>query len=157
MATQTPHAPAEDGFERVRGGLVLLIAASALGDLLAMWAGRSLLAAALTALLLTAVLMLGAWRPRGGGPLRIWYALALVAWLICFAAMHWLPADTQRLVLGLPPATAAALLGLWLAPLLLVTLPYVLHFNTAVLDAADLAALEAAAAPESAARAETRP
>ena len=60
MATQPPHAPAEDGFERVRGGLVLLIAASALGDLLAMWAGRSLLAAALTALLLTAVLMLGA-------------------------------------------------------------------------------------------------
>lgn len=128
--------------ERLRSLTVAGLGLALLSCALAMALNATLAAAAAVSLILTLSAVLGALRPEGLGPFGPWFVAALGAWLLAFAGMHWLPSDTQTLVLGLPPATAAAVYLLWPAPLLLVTLPYCLYFERAVLKPADLDSLQ---------------
>lgn len=117
------------GDPRVQDALVAALGLALTGLLGALWIGASLVAGALVSLILTLTLALGALREGRLGPFGPWLAAALLAWLAAFTLMHVLPADTATLWLGLPPATAVAVYGLWPAPLVLVTLPYALHFQ----------------------------
>lgn len=100
---------------------------------------------------LTLVLVLGA--TKGGdrgdlGPFAPWFAASFLVWVLAFAAMHLLPQTTTSpddLWLGLPPATAAMVYGLWIAPLVTATLPYALHFDRFTLTEEQMATVEAAA------------
>lgn len=120
MSDNTPHA---------LGLLVSLVAAG-----ISMWLGLSLVFAWSCSLAMLLVIAMGARRRGSLGPFRPWLVAALVVWLLAFALMHAASSDSARLLLGLPPATAAAVYLLWPAPLLLVTLPYALHFDRHVLD-----------------------
>lgn len=101
---------------------------------------------------LVLLILLGAMKgPEGDpGPFAPWLALAGTAWLLAFAAMHLLPQTVEEaggaggLWLGLPPATAAMVYGLWIVPLFLATLPYALHFDRFTLTEEQLARLEEA-------------
>lgn len=130
---------------RLRHILVLALGAAFLACGLAMLAGATLVAAWCVSLILTLAASLGAVRESGLGPFKPFFIAALLVWLLAFALMHGLSASTAQLILGLPPATAASVFILWLAPLFLVTLPYSLYFDSSVLSAADLAALKEAA------------
>ena len=85
-------------------------------------------------LMLTLMLGLGASRNGTTGAFKPFLILALIAWLVSFSLLFTLSSSTDALVGGLPPATAAAVYGLWIAPLLLVTIPYALLFHKHVLD-----------------------
>lgn len=133
MRNPQPHtatnrlSPAESGTEG--HALILLIAASASLALFAIWLNHSLVQAATTSALLTSTLALGALHNGRLGPFRYWLSAALIIWLLTFCGMHLLPATVTQLWLGLPPATFVMLAGLWLGPLLCVTLPYAIHFK----------------------------
>ncbi len=142
METQTNAAAA-----RLRQILVLALGAAFLACGLAMLAGATLVAAWAVSLILTLAASLGAVRESGLGPFKPYFIAGLLVWLLAFALMHELSASTEQLILGLPPATAASVFILWLAPLFLVTLPYSLHFESGVLSAADLEALKGDADP----------
>lgn len=120
--------------ERRRNALVaafgLVLAATAL----AAWMGWPALLGWGTGTLVVLAAAIGAIRDGRLGILGWYLAAAELAYLLLFWLMLRLPADTGHLVGGLPPATAAAIYGLWLVGLLLVTLPYALHFGSAVLD-----------------------
>ena len=111
------------------GLLVSLVAAG-----ISMWLGLSLVFAWSYSLAMLLVIAMGARRRGSLGPFRPWLVAALVVWLLAFALMHAASSASAQLLLGLPPATAAAVYLLWPAPLLLVTLPYALHFDRHVLD-----------------------
>ena len=94
-------------------------------------------------LLLVLCCALGAARDGGTGPFRWWLGAALACWLVLFSMIHALPNDPAQLFLGFTQATAAAVYGLWLMPLVLVTLPYALHFHRATMDEETLRRIEA--------------
>jgi len=119
--------PIESGTEG--HALLLLIALSAPLALGALWLNASLVLAAAISLLLTGTLGLGALNNGRLGPFRYWFCAALIIWLLTFMGMHCLPSTADTLWLGLPPATCVMLIGLWLGPLLCVTLPYAIHFE----------------------------
>ena len=104
------------------GLLVSLVAAG-----ISMWLGLSLVFAWSYSLAMLLVIAMGARRRGSLGPFRPWLVAALVVWLLAFALMHAASSASAQLLLGLPPATAAAVYLLWPAPLLLVTLPYALY------------------------------
>ena len=110
------------------GLLVSLVAAG-----ISMWLGLSLVFAWSYSLAMLLVIAMGARRRGSLGPFR--------PWLLAFALMHAASSASAQLLLGLPPATAAAVYLLWPAPLLLVTLPYALHFDRHVLDDAAWASI----------------
>lgn len=96
---------------------------------------------------LTLLLLLGAMKRGAVGPVKPWLAASFAAWLAAFAGMHVLPqtaTSPDQLWLGLPPATAVMVYGLWLAPLFTATLPYALHFDRFTLNEEELARVEAA-------------
>lgn len=99
-----------------------------------MWLGLTLVFAWSISLSILLAVAMGARRQGSLGPFRGWLIAALLVWLLAFALMHAASSDAARLWWGLPPATAAAVYLLWPAPLLLVTLPYALHFDRHVLD-----------------------
>ncbi len=136
------------GAERLRNGLAVGLGCTFLACGLAMLAGASLVAAWSVSLILTLAASLGAVKDSGLGPFKPFFIAGLLVWLIAFALMHGLSSGTQQLFLGLPPATAASVFILWLAPLFLVTLPYGLYFDSAVLSAADLQELRDSADPD---------
>lgn len=107
----------------------------------AAFVGLSYIMAAGISLMLTLAAALGALRNESLGAFKPFLIAALIAWLLFFGLIHSLPNDPQRLFGGLTQATAAAVYGLWLAPLLLVTLPYAWLFHREVLDEDTLRAL----------------
>lgn len=109
---------------------------------LTMWFALTALFAWSVSLILVLAAAVGARRNGSLGPFRYWLVAALAVWIVAFALMHVASSDTARLILGLPPATAAAVYILWPAPLLLVTLPYAWHFHDHVLTDEDWAAIE---------------
>ena len=107
----------------------------------AAFVGLSYIMAAGISLMLTLAAALGALRNESLGTFKPFLIAGLLAWLLFFGLIHSLPNDPQRLFGGLTQATAAAVYGLWLAPLLLVTLPYAWLFHREVLDEDTLRAL----------------
>ncbi len=122
--------------------LVATMGLAFLGAGVAMFAGFSLAFAWCVSLILTLAVALGAARQGRLGPFTPFLVAALLVWIGAFTLMHLLPAGIERLVLGFPPATAAAMFLLWLLPVLTVTLPYGLLFERAVLDEAQVRELE---------------
>ena len=126
-----------------RDRLVAAIFLALIATTTAAFAGLSVIFAWGSSLLLVLCAALGASRDERLGPFRAWFAAALACWLLVFTLIHALPNDPTRLFGGLTWATAAAVYGLWLMPLLLVTLPYAIHFHGAVVDEATLRRIEA--------------
>lgn len=129
--------------ERQRDFLVACIFMALLLTSVGAFAGLTVIFAWGISLLLVLTCALGATRDGSSGPFRWWFGAALVCWLVLFGLIHSLPNDPDHLVMGFTHATAAAVYGLWLMPLLLVTLPYALHFHRATLDEATLRRIEA--------------
>lgn len=103
--------------------------------------GATFLMAAGTSLMLCFAAALGAVRHGRVGAFKPWLIAAGICWVLVFALMHGLSSGVDVLIGGLPKATAAAIYGLWFAPLLLVTLPYAFLFHGHVLDEATLTEL----------------
>lgn len=108
-----------------------------------------------TVALMTAIIVLGAARGRGGiGPLAV--PVAIMATLLAggFAAALALPPVTadSPLWLGLPPAAAAVIYGIGLLPILVLPVAYARTFDALTLTDDDLARVREAGARHRAAR-----
>ncbi len=129
--------PSPDTYgERERHRLVLGLGLACLAALLAMFSNQMLVFAWSVSLALTLSLALGVMQQGKLGPFRWPLAAALAVWLLALTLMQVLPRGPERLVLGFTPAVAAGVYLLWLLPLVLVTLPYALHFDRFVLTPA---------------------
>lgn len=129
--------------ERHRDFLVASIFMALIVTAVGAFAGLTVIFAWGISLLLVLCCALGAARDGGTGPFRWWLGAALACWLVLFSMIHALPNDPAQLFLGFTQATAAAVYGLWLMPLVLVTLPYALHFHRATMDEETLRRIEA--------------
>lgn len=93
-----------------------------------------------TVCFIMAVIVMGAAKRSSLGPLRVPLAGLLVLLLTSITAVIAMPADTDpsRLILGLPPRVALTLFGVWLAPLPVALLSYLLTFDSFTLTEGDL-------------------
>lgn len=87
-----------------------------------------------------ATIAIGALKRGSLGPLRVPLVGLLMLLLISITAVVAMPADTDpsRLILGLPPRVALTLFGVWLAPLPIALLSYLLTFDSFTLTEGDL-------------------
>lgn len=116
--------------------------------LVAMLLDATLAFAGMVTAVLTLAFWLGAMRREELGPFAPYVVASFVVWLVAFAGMHLLSHGTDELILGLPPATAVMVYGLWLLPLLTVTVPYALHFDRFTLTEEEIRRVEEAVEEE---------
>ena len=124
----------QDQTEKTRDVIVASFFVCLLFTTVCAFIGSTFLMAAGTSLMLCFAAALGAVRNGRVGAFKPWLIAAGITWILVFALMHGLSSGVDELWGGLPKATAAALYGLWFAPLLLVTLPYAFLFHGHVLS-----------------------